>query len=351
MNNKIEITKVLKNSDEYTEEELKSGKLYQVGLEYNGKIYYFSKPVGVCKDLALVFNTFGEDPDYPAKDSIKALYEEHRKAFNEINMDYQTNSSDTQTIFTKVKNNEINYTKKEEKDVIKVIKNKSINNSNNVKKQEAQQTRVQNTSSERKFYNVWLNDNVCQYKYRNSSYESYHYYENTFENIIRYEYEEVYIQHSWFFGDYKVPKVFEKYEKCMVIAELKNGTFYDVITEEPIYYIEMIDNPDLDKYYNSIKYHVKTLHVDGITCFKYKSISKADVVELLSHLKSDDISRYKKSIETVKKYKKDSQKNFFQKVREGEEEERKKREDKLRTEEIVNNKFDSFMDDFRKRNR
>ena len=43
MNNKIEITKVLKNSDEYTEEETKSGKLYQVGLEYNGKIYYFSK--------------------------------------------------------------------------------------------------------------------------------------------------------------------------------------------------------------------------------------------------------------------------------------------------------------------
>lgn len=124
MNNKIEITKVLKNSDEYTEEELKSGKLYQVGLEYNGKIYYFSKPVGVCKDLALVFNTLGENPDYPAVDSIKVLYEEHRKAFNEINMDYQTNSSDTQTIFTKVKNDEINYTKKEEKVVKKELEDK-----------------------------------------------------------------------------------------------------------------------------------------------------------------------------------------------------------------------------------
>ena len=124
MNNKIEITKVLKNSDEYTEEETKSGKLYQVGLEYNGKIYYFSKPVGVCKDLALVFNTLGENPDYPAVDSIKVLYEEHRKAFNEINMDYQTNSSDTQTIFTKVKNDEINYTKKEEKVVKKELEDK-----------------------------------------------------------------------------------------------------------------------------------------------------------------------------------------------------------------------------------
>lgn len=124
MNNKIEITKVLKNSDEYTEEEIKSGKLYQVGLEYNGKIYYFSKPVGVCKDLALVFNTLGENPDYPAVDSIKVLYEEHRKAFNEINMDYQTNSSDTQTIFTKVKNDEINYTKKEEKVVKKELEDK-----------------------------------------------------------------------------------------------------------------------------------------------------------------------------------------------------------------------------------
>ena len=124
MNNKIEITKVLENSDEYTEEETKSGKLYQVGLEYNGKIYYFSKPVGVCKDLALVFNTLGENPDYPAVDSIKVLYEEHRKAFNEINMDYQTNSSDTQTIFTKVKNDEINYTKKEEKVVKKELEDK-----------------------------------------------------------------------------------------------------------------------------------------------------------------------------------------------------------------------------------
>ena len=145
MNNKIEITKVLKNSDEYTEEELNSGKLYQVGLEYNGKIYYFSKPVGVCKDLALVFNTLGENPDYPAVDSIKVLYEEHRKAFNEINMDYQTNSSDTQTIFTKVKNDEINYTKKEEKVVKKDIKNKNINNSNNERKQGTQQIRVHDT--------------------------------------------------------------------------------------------------------------------------------------------------------------------------------------------------------------
>ena len=124
MNNKIEITKVLKNSDEYTEEELNSGKLYQVGLEYNGKIYYFSKPVGVCKDLALVFNKLGENPNYPAIDTIKVLYEEHRKAFNEINMDYQTNSSDTQTIFTKVKNDEINYTKKEEKVVKKELEDK-----------------------------------------------------------------------------------------------------------------------------------------------------------------------------------------------------------------------------------
>lgn len=124
MNNKIEITKVLKNSDEYTEEELNSGKLYQVGLEYNGKIYYFSKPVGVCKDLALVFNKLGENPNYPAIDAIKVLYEEHRKAFNEINIDYQTNSSDTQTIFTKVKNDEINYTKKEEKVVKKELEDK-----------------------------------------------------------------------------------------------------------------------------------------------------------------------------------------------------------------------------------
>lgn len=342
MNNKITI--VLKNSDEYTFEERRSNVLYQVGIECNGKIYYFDRAIKYFPNVANLFDYFRRGNQ--GNEESAYSYGQYKKVFTKISAEYQSN-----WLFNKVLADEVIYTKKEEKDVIKDIKNKSVNNSNNVKKQVAQQTRVQNTSNERKFYNVWLNDNVCQYKYRNSSYESYHYYENTFENIIRYEYEEVYIQHSWFFGDYKVPKVFEKYEKCMVIAELKNGTFYDVITEEPIYYIEMIDNPDLDKYHNTIKYHVKTLHVYGITCFKYKSISKADVVELLSHLKSDDISRYKKSIETVKKYKKDSQKNFFQKVREGEEEERKKREDKLRTEEIVNNNFDSFMDDFKKRNR
>ena len=40
MNNKITI--VLKNSDEYTFEERRNNVLYQVGIECNGKIYYFS---------------------------------------------------------------------------------------------------------------------------------------------------------------------------------------------------------------------------------------------------------------------------------------------------------------------
>ena len=51
MDNKIEITKVLKNLDEYTEEELKAGRLYQTGFEYNGKIYYFEKPVICYSDM------------------------------------------------------------------------------------------------------------------------------------------------------------------------------------------------------------------------------------------------------------------------------------------------------------
>ena len=72
------------------------------------------------------------------------MYEQYKKAFNEINIDYQLNALDGKPIFDKIIKNEINYTKKEEKVVKKDIKNKSVNNSNNVKKQVTQQIKIQN---------------------------------------------------------------------------------------------------------------------------------------------------------------------------------------------------------------
>lgn len=332
MNNKIEITKVLKNSDEYTEEETKSGKLYQVGLEYNGKIYYFSKPVGVCKDLALVFNTLGENPDYPAVDSIKVLYEEHRKAFNEINMDYQTNSSDTQTIFTKVKNDEINYTKKEEKDVIKDIKNKSVNNSNNVKKQEAQQTRVQNTSSERKFYKLWLNDNVCA--------EGYYIKEDfLFKKIVSIPYVTTECRNG--FLGIEIEKEVTKYDyKCFpIIAEFINGKMVDIITGKTIYYADEKQSKRINMGYDEI-YISESSKIKGVSYYKKEEISKGDVAVELSKLKSDDIERYKNSMQMVEKEAMTNYNNYVTNTY-----------SQIVRKRNLENKFDSFMDDFKKRNR
>ena len=139
MNNKIEITKVLKNLDEYTEEELKAGRLYQTGFEYNGKIYYFEKPVICYSDMPGLFKYFMVENGNEADSYTTYMYEQYRKVFTKISAEYKSN-----WLFNKVLADEVIYTKKEEKDVIKDIKNKSVNNSNNVKKQVTQQIKIQN---------------------------------------------------------------------------------------------------------------------------------------------------------------------------------------------------------------
>ncbi len=124
MDNKIEITKVLKNLDEYTEEELKAGRLYQTGFEYNGKIYYFEKPVICYSDMPGLFKYFMVENVNEADSYTTYMYEQYKKAFNEINMDYQLNALDGKPIFDKIIKNEINYTKKEDKVVKKELEDK-----------------------------------------------------------------------------------------------------------------------------------------------------------------------------------------------------------------------------------
>lgn len=124
MDNKIEITKVLKNLDEYTEEELKAGRLYQTGFEYNGKIYYFEKPVICYSDMPGLFKYFMVENGNEADSYTTYMYEQYKKAFNEINIDYQLNALDGKPIFDKIIKNEINYTKKEDKVVKKELEDK-----------------------------------------------------------------------------------------------------------------------------------------------------------------------------------------------------------------------------------
>ena len=332
MNNKIEITKVLKNSDEYTEEELKAGRLYQAGFEYNGKIYYFEKPVICYSDMPGLFKYFMVENGNEADSYTTYMYEQYRKTFNEINIDYQFNALDGKPIFDKIIKNEINYTKKEEKDVIKGIKNKSVNNSNNVKKQEAQQTRVQNTSNERKFYNVWLNDNVCA--------EGYYIKKDfLFKKIVSIPYVTTECRKGFLGIEIKEEVTKYRYECFPIIAEFINGKMVDIITGKTIYYADKEKSEMINIGYDKI-YVSESSKINGVSYYKKEEISKGDVAVELSKLKSDDIERYKNSMQMVEKEAMTNYNNYVTNTY-----------PQIVRKRNLENKFDSFMDDFKKRNR
>ena len=91
MNNKIEITMVLKNKEDYTETERKSGYAVQIGIEYNGKIYYFNNPV-LYSDVSYmqqIFDDVSRNGFNNVKDSsIINVYNEYKRAFMNMNKDY-----------------------------------------------------------------------------------------------------------------------------------------------------------------------------------------------------------------------------------------------------------------------
>ena len=121
MNNKIEITKVLKNMKEYTEEELKSGILYQVGFAYKNKIYYFDKSVACYRDMPELFKYFMVIRGTEANKETTYMYEQYEKALRDLNIDYQLNAADGKSIFDKIINDEVEYARKEENQVLKEI--------------------------------------------------------------------------------------------------------------------------------------------------------------------------------------------------------------------------------------
>ena len=160
MNNKIEITMVLKNKEDYTEAERKSGYAVQIGIEYNGKIYYFNNPV-LYSDVSYmqqIFDDVSRNGFNNVKDSsIINAYNEYKRAFMNMNKDYPN-----QMFIYRFKNNMIDckikrigdYEKR--KPVEKKTESKNINynvmpkspavsksdSSNVVKKQESQQVKV-----------------------------------------------------------------------------------------------------------------------------------------------------------------------------------------------------------------
>ena len=163
MNNKIEMTMVLKNKEDYTEAERKSGYAVQIGIEYNGKIYYFNNPI-LCSDVSYmqqVFDDVSRNGFNNIKDSsIINAYNEYKKTFMNMNKDYPN-----QMFIYRFKNNMIDCKfkmigdYKKSKPVERKTETKNINyntmsksptisksvSSNAVKKQESQQIRVHDT--------------------------------------------------------------------------------------------------------------------------------------------------------------------------------------------------------------
>lgn len=106
MNNKITI--VLKNSDEYTFEERRSNVFYQVGIECNGKIYYFDRAIKYFPNVANLFDYFRKGNQ--GNEESAYSYGQYKKVFTKISAEYQSN-----WLFNKVLADEVIYTKKRRK--------------------------------------------------------------------------------------------------------------------------------------------------------------------------------------------------------------------------------------------
>lgn len=323
MNNKITI--VLKNSDEYTFEERRSNVFYQVGIECNGKIYYFDRAIKYFPNVANLFDYFRKGNQ--GNEESAYSYGQYKKVFTKISAEYQSN-----WLFNKVLADEVIYTKKEEKDVIKDIKNKNVNNSNNERKQETQQTRVQNTPSERKFYNVWLNDNICA--------EGYYIKKDfLFKKIVSIPYVTTECRKGFLGIEIKEEVTKYRYECFPIIAEFINGKMVDIITGKTIYYADKEKSEMINIGYDKI-YVSESSKINGVSYYKKEEISKGDVAVELSKLKSDDIERYKNSMQMVEKEAMTNYNNYVTNTY-----------PQIVRKRNLENKFDSFMDDFKKRNR
>ncbi len=191
---------------------------------------------------------------------------------------------------------------------------------------------MQNTSSERKFYKLWLNDNVCA--------EGYYIKEDfLFKKIVSIPYVTTECRNG--FLGIEIEKEVTKYDyKCFpIIAEFINGKMVDIITGKTIYYADEKQSKRINMGYDEI-YISESSKIKGVSYYKKEEISKGDVAVELSKLKSDDIERYKNSMQMVEKEAMTNYNNYVTNTY-----------SQIVRKRNLENKFDSFMDDFKKRNR
>lgn len=334
MENKMIITQIAKDLKDYTAEEKEAGMRREIGLGYEGEIFYFDYAIDGYKDVCgllreLIQHTanFDRDTSEDASIYLKGVFSIAIKYLGENGID---------NIKNKIKNNKITFeldTLSNYKNKFKTVNKQEITNDKNIisiqaqseKKEENDDVVQKESLDEGQYFIIHLNNNAHPVPtYR--GYGSDPIDNSMFRDVIQIE-RQVKVKKGFF------EKIETQYSfrEVMIIAEKINGEMYDVITGEKIEKHSL--NPG----------EYRCSEVDGLSYSKSHVLTKKEVVDQLSRYKPDDIERYKQFMEDTKR---DSIKWY--KVKYPEEALKKERE---RHEKEIEDNFDDFMNKFRQRNR
>ena len=185
-------------------------------------------------------------------------------------------------------------------------------------------------NKERKFYNVYLNNNICCGE--RDSYLAPAVTDNLFRYIIgdnarKESKRDDNIRYLGWWKGHRTPIEPKDYcDDAMIIAELIDGKFYDVITGERFYH-------------NKNNRVLKYLNFDS-----FSAISKETVVAELRKYDDASLARYRDAISEVK----EATTERFKMYKDNLIAEQKKK-DSIKN--IVDNDFDSFIDNVKRRSR
>lgn len=118
MDEKIVITKIMKDEKDYTKEELEANRVLLLGFEYDGVVYKFSKPTPEYNDIQKLFSFIEKNGTDKLSPVIVDCYNEYYSAFSKINIDYQSKGEVLDdSIFKKLRNNNIVFENKYMSDI------------------------------------------------------------------------------------------------------------------------------------------------------------------------------------------------------------------------------------------
>ena len=169
-------------------------------------------------------------------------------------------------------------------------------------------------NKKRKFYNLYLNNNVC-------GEDAYSGYYSNFFDYVHDSYDNY--GNQFMHGQVSCGK------RALIIAELVDGKMIDIITEDVL-----LLNKD-------------NIPAQCLTYSAYELMSKEAVVSELEKHSSNSIKRYKESMQKVKDATVENYKNHLYLIQR----QKMYEEEKQRIKDIANNGFDSFMNNFKKRTR